>query len=194
MTASPRPNLECYVVGDFTRGRSAIVEALWIVLQGLFVTSFVPGSGHRRWLLRLFGAQIGAGVVVKPGVRVKFPWRLTVGDHSWIGEDVWIDNLAPVTIGANVVLSQGAYLCTGSHDWRRASFDLLVQPITVADGAWVCARATVAPGTVLGEGAVLALASLGRGTLDPWTVYVGHPATAQRFRKAMPNPQQGCST
>src|SRR5262245_16466396 len=106
----------------FQRGRPAIIEALWIVVEALLVKSFIPGSVHRCFLLRLFGAQIGRRVTMKPGVRVKFPWRLTIADDVWVGEDVWIDNLAKVEIGANACVSQGAYLCTGSHDWSASTF------------------------------------------------------------------------
>ena len=120
---------------EFSRGRPALIEAAWMVVQWLLVSSWIPGAAHRRFVLRLFGARIGAGVNLKPRLRVKFPWRLTVGAHSWIGEDVWIDNLAPVTIGSNCCLSQGAFLCTGSHDWSSPTFDLITRAITIEDGA-----------------------------------------------------------
>ena len=167
---------------DFDRGRPRWVEAAWMLVEALFVRSWVPGSAHRRALLTLFGARLGSGVVVKPGVRVKFPWRLAVGDNAWLGEDVWIDNLAEVTIGDNACLSQGAYLCTGSHDWSAPGFDLVVKPIVVGAGAWVGARAVVGPGVVVGEGAVLALGSTATRALEPWGVYAGVPAERRRER------------
>ncbi len=180
----PRPRLEGYTTPEFSRGRPAAVEALWMLVQWLLVSSRLPGSAHRRLLLRLFGARIGRGVVVKPGARVKFPWRLSIGDHSWIGEDVWIDNLGPVTIGADCCLSQGAYLCTGSHDWSRPSFDLLTKPIVVHDGAWIAARAVVGPGVTVGEGAVLGLGSTATRDLAPWQVHFGVPARPVAERRA----------
>ncbi len=169
------------------------MEAAWLVTQALLVSSWLPGSAPRVWALRAFGARIGRGVVVKPGVRVKFPWRLAVGDHCWIGEDAWIDNLAPVTLGNHVCLSQGVYLCTGSHDWRSESFDLVTRPIHVADAAWIGARAVVGPGVTVGEGAVLALGSTASRALEPWTVYQGTPAVAVRPRErpASPAPVAG---
>ncbi len=176
-------DLSRFSTGGFGRGRSALVEALWQIAQALFLRSFVPGSAHRRLLLRLFGAKIGRGVVIKPGVRVKFPWRLSVGSHSWIGEDVWIDNLATVTIGQNCCLSQGAYLCTGSHDWSRTSFDLVVKPIHLHDNVWIAARATVAPGAVAEEGAVLALGGMAAGRLAAWHIHGGVPARPLQPRK-----------
>lgn len=171
-----------YSPRDFHRGRSRLVELAWMLLQALLVGSWVPGSWHRIVLLRLFGAMIGCNVVIKPGVRVKFPWRLQVGDHSWIGEDVWIDNLAKVSIGSHVCVSQGAYLCTGSHDWASESFDLITLPIDVADHAWIGSKAVLAPGTEVGAGAVLSMASFGKGRLDPWTIYLGIPAKPLRPR------------
>ena len=153
-----------------------------MVAQALFLRSFIPGSLHRRLLLRLFGARIGTGVVIKPGVRVKFPWRLEIGEHSWIGEGVWIDNLAEVKIGAHCCLSQEAYLCTGSHDWSRTTFDLVTAPILIEEGAWIAARAVVAPGVVVGEGAVLGLASLASKSLEARGIYRGVPASLDRYR------------
>lgn len=180
----PRPHLKGYARPGFSRGRPAVVEAIWILVQWLLVSSWLPGSVHRRLLLRLFGARVGRGVVVKPGVRVKFPWRLSIGDHSWIGEDVWIDNLALVTIGADCCLSQGAYVCTGSHDWSRPSFDLVTKPIMVRDGAWIAARAVVGPGVTVGEGAVLGLGSTATQDLAPWQVHLGVPARSIVGRRA----------
>lgn len=158
-------------------------EALWLLVAGLFVSSWLPGSGWRVAVLRAFGAQIGPGCVIKPGVQVKFPWRLRIGAHCWIGERVWIDNLAEVWLGDHVCLSQGAYLCTGSHDWGRDSFDLIVAPIRVESHAWVCAKAVLAPGTHLEAGAVLGLGACGHGRLGAWAIHSGNPATVQRERK-----------
>jgi putative colanic acid biosynthesis acetyltransferase WcaF len=160
----------------FRRGRPILVEAMWMVASALFVESRIPGSMHRRLLLRLFGARIGKRVAIKPGVRIKFPWRLSIGSDSWIGEDVWIDNLDRVKIGNNCCLSQGAYICTGSHDWSSPRFDLITKPVTIGDCAWIAARTTVAPGVVAMEGAILAMASVATANLDPWSIYQGVPA------------------
>jgi len=155
----------------FDRGRNRLVEALWLVCSALFVSSGVPGSLLRVVILRTFGARIATGVVIKPYVRVKFPWRLSIDVHSWIGEDVWIDNLAQVAIGAQCCISQGAYLCTGNHDWSKDTFDLVTKPIVIEDGAWICARATIGPGVRVGEGAVLSLGSVATRDLEPWTCH-----------------------
>lgn len=174
--------LDQFSSAGFDRGASRATEAAWLVLSGVLVASWLPGSSWRARLLRAFGAQIGTGVALKPGVRIKFPWRLAIGDHSWIGENVWIDNLAQVSIGAHACVSQGAYLCTGSHDWGKDSFDLITSPITVGNHAWVGARAVLAPGSTLGPGAVLTMASFGCGTMEGWTIHTGNPATPQRQR------------
>lgn len=155
---------------DFDRGASRLKEGLWNAVSGILFKSWLPGSVWRVLLLRLFGADIREGVVIKPHVRIKFPWRLSIGQHSWIGEGAWIDNLAKVTIGSNVCISQGVYICTGTHDWSKDSFDLMVQPIEVGDGAWICAKAVLAPGCVVGEGAVVAMNQLATGQVEQWTI------------------------
>jgi putative colanic acid biosynthesis acetyltransferase WcaF len=114
---------------------------------------------------------MGTGIVIKPGVKVKFPWHLCVGDYSWIGERAWIDNLGQVTIGSHVCISQGAYLCTGSHDWTSKYFDLIVAPITVSDHAWICANTIMAPGSNIGEGAVVTMSGLVSGSIEDWTIW-----------------------
>lgn len=160
--------------GGFDRGASRLQEALWFVVSGLTVASWLPGSGWRVRLLRTFGATIGRGAVIKPGVRVKFPWRLTLGRNVWIGESVWIDNLAEVSIGDDCCISQGAYLCTGSHDWSDPRFPLVTTPILLEGECWVGARASIAPGTVMERGAVLTIGAIGRGRLAGWRVHTYH--------------------
>ncbi|MGO9484240.1 MAG: WcaF family extracellular polysaccharide biosynthesis acetyltransferase [Rhodomicrobium sp.] len=166
----------------FQRGRPAFVEALWILIQALFISSFLPGSTHRRFLLRLFGAQIGNRVTIKPGVRIKFPWRLIVASDVWIGENVWIDNLAEVRLEANSCLSQGAYLCTGSHDWTSNSFDLMVKPIVIGESAWIAAKAMVGPGVIVHERAVLTMGSVATSVMAPGCIFQGVPARKIKLR------------
>jgi putative colanic acid biosynthesis acetyltransferase WcaF len=166
----------------FRRERGPFFEALWLLTQMLFVSCGIPGSRHRVWLLRLFGARIGCGVVVKPGVRVKFPWKLRIGNNTWVGESVWIDNLANVEVGSDCCLSQGAYLCTGSHDWTAPHFDLLIGEIRIADGAWVAAQVVLGPGTTMGRNSVVTLGSIASGELKADGVYGGNPATWKKQR------------
>ena len=178
-------NLSRFKHEVFDRGRPVWLEALWLLAQALVVNSWIPGSTHRALILRLFGAKIGSGVVLKPNLRVKFPWRLSVGNNVWLGESVWIDNLARVTIGNNVCVSQGAYLCTGSHDWLSTTFDLIVRPIEIGDQAWICANASLAPGTRVGEGAVVSLCATVSGDIESWHIYAGSPAVKVRPRQVL---------
>lgn len=164
-------DLSTFCNNTFDRGASRAKEMAWLIVSVLMIAGPIPGSGWRLRVLRAFGAKIGTGVVIKPRVRVKFPWRLQVGTNSWIGEGVWIDNLAKVCIGQNVCLSQDAYLCTGNHDWTSPSFDLITAGITIEDQCWVGARATIAPGTYLEAGAVLGMGAVGTGRLRGWTIY-----------------------
>jgi putative colanic acid biosynthesis acetyltransferase WcaF len=178
--------LDRYDKGTYTIGAPLWQWVLWYFLGDRLVRSdWLPFSGFKVWVLRRFGAQIGRQVRLKNGIRVKFPWRLTVGDRTWIGEGVWIDNLAPVTIGSDVCLSQGAYLCTGNHDWSREDFRLRTAPICLEDQVWLAAKTTVAPGVTIGRGAVVVLGSTVLRSLEPWTIYGGHPAIALK-----PRPQE----
>lgn len=168
---------------EFQRGAPRWKEALWVFAAAPLVESYLPGSGWRRTLLRAFGARIGVGVVIKPRLRLKFPWRLSVGAHSWLGEAVWLDNLDWIRIGANCCISQGAYLGTGNHDWADPVFGLITQPIDIADQAWICAQARVAPGSHIGVGAVLAQGAVHGGTLAAWAIAAGNPARVIRQRR-----------
>ncbi|NCF64286.1 MAG: colanic acid biosynthesis acetyltransferase WcaF [Gammaproteobacteria bacterium] len=183
-------HLDSFDNSDFERGKPAWVEAIWRLVDGILLNSWLPGSGWRVWILRRFGARIGTGVVVKPYVKVKFPWRLKIGDHSWIGERVWIDNLAEVEIGSHCCLSQGAFLCTGNHRWDKDSFDLATLPIVLGDHCWIGAMARVAPGVTCGAGSVLSMDSFATADLEDWHIHAGNPARAVKPRPG-PTPGRG---
>ena len=169
---------------DYQIGRPFWIQLAWFFFGlPLLRCSVISSSGFRTNLLRLFGAEIGEGVVIKPGVRVKFPWKLYIGDYSWIGEDCWIDNLAIVTIGSHVCISQAAYLCTGSHDWTDAAFKLVTKPIEIQNGVWIAARVSIAPGAVIGQHAVLGFASMVAGNIPDYEVHSGNPARFIRRRE-----------
>jgi putative colanic acid biosynthesis acetyltransferase WcaF len=171
----------------YTSGKSKGVDSLWYFLGlPLLRWTVIPFSSFRVRLLRLFGARIGRGVVIKPGVRVKYPWLLSIGDHSWLGEDVWIDNLGRVEIAESVCISQAAYLCTGNHNWSDPAFGLIVQPIVMRAGSWAGARTLICPGVEFGEGAVAAAGSVVVKSLLPWTIYAGNPASPMRSREIKP--------
>jgi putative colanic acid biosynthesis acetyltransferase WcaF len=146
-------------------------------------SSWLPLSSAKCALLRLFGARVGKGAYLKPGLKVKFPWYLTIGDHCWIGEDVWIDNLCMVTIGSHVCVSQGAYLCTGNHDWKSPNMKLFRRPIELRDGCWVGARATLCPGTAVGTGAIVTVGSVASGVVPDYEIWTGNPARYVRDRR-----------
>ena len=172
-------DLSRYDNRDFDRGAPRWKEALWVVARGVFFQTALPWpSALRVALLRAFGGRIGRGVVVRANVNVSFPWRLSVGDHVWIGEDVGILSLAAVTIESNVCLSQRAYLCTGTHDYRRADFRLVTRPITVRAGSWIAAQAFIAPGVEIGAGGVVSAGSVVIQDVPPATLVRGNPAQA----------------
>ena len=156
---------------------------LWHFTNAWLFNSYAPlPSGLKVRLLRLFGATVGVGVMIKPAVNIKYPWLLSIGNHVWIGEGVWIDNLTQVSLGNHVCLSQGAMLLTGNHDYRSATFDLKVAPISLEDGAWIGAKATVCPGIRVGSHAILSVGSVATRAMDAYTVYQGNPAVAVRKR------------
>ena len=158
------------------------LRLIWYVVQVLTIQTSLPLGSVGIFILRSFGAKIGAGVVLKPRVRIKYPWNLSVGNDVWIGEDVWIDNLASVSIGSDVCISQGAYLFCGNHDYSSSSFDLIVGTIVLEDGAWVGAKGVVCPGVTCGTHSVLAAGSVATKNLDAYSIYQGNPATRIRVR------------
>ncbi len=175
---------------SFDRGAGRFREACWLLVRRVFFEpSWLPASRLRCWLLRRFGATVGRGVVIKPGVKITFPWRLRIGDHVWLGEEACLLNLAPITIGSNVCISQAAFLCTGNHDYTSPSFDLITSPILIEDGAWIGAAAWVGPGVTAGSHAVLTAGSAATRDLLPYTVYRGNPAVPIRARVVNAGPE-----
>ncbi|PWT74354.1 MAG: colanic acid biosynthesis acetyltransferase WcaF [Bacteroidetes bacterium] len=164
-------------------GASRLKQMVWYCINVLFfISPILPGSGIKRFFLRAFGAKVGEGVVLKPSINIKYPWKLTIGDHSWIGERVWIDNLALVEIGKNVCVSQGALLLTGNHDFTRMDFDLIVKKIVLEDGVWIGAKAMVCPGVICESHAVLAAGSIATQNLESYKIYQGNPAICVKER------------
>ena len=148
----------------------------------IFKTMLPIPSSIKSKLLKLFGAKIGRNIVIKPNVNIKYPWFLEIGDNCWIGEDVWIDNLAQVTIGNNVCLSQGSYLLTGSHNYKKEAFDLILGEIVLEDGVWIGAKAIVCPNVICKIHSVLAVGSIATKNLEAYGVYQGNPAVFKRKR------------
>lgn len=156
--------------------------AWYLVNAFFFKTNLFPFYRLKSSLLRLFGANIGKKVIIKPSVSVKYPWLLSIGDHCWIGEKVWIDNLAQIDIGNNVCVSQGAMLLCGNHDYTKETFDLKVQSINIEDGVWIGARSVICPGTVCKDHAVITVQSVASGILEAYGIYQGNPAQKVKTR------------
>lgn len=140
---------------DYDRGSNLVKYLLWLV-AGELVASWVPGSSWRVLLLRSFGAKLGSKIVVKPHVRVKLPWKLKVGSNCWIGEYVWIDNTEFVLIGENVCISQGTFICTGSHDFQSPYFRYSGKRIVIGNHVWICAKCIILAGVEVGAGTMVA--------------------------------------
>jgi len=176
-------DLSAYNNTPFHPGGTAVKRILWFYFNALFFkTSLLPSNGFKVFLLRAFGAKIGKGVTVKPGVNIKYAWHLNIGNNTWIGENVWIDCLLPVSIGSNVCLSQGAILLTGNHNYKKVTFDLIVSGFRLEDGVWIGAGAIVNPGITAASHAVLTSGSVATADLDAYSVYQGNPAVKVRDR------------
>lgn len=175
--------LDCYTTGAFTSGAPFWKQLLWYFIGAPILRSYlIPFSIIKVNILRWFGAEIGQGVRIKTGVRVKFPWRLIIKDFVWIGEDVWLDNLDLITIESHCCISQNVYFCTGNHDWSDHDFSLRTAPIYIESESWIAAQAMIAAGVRVGKGAVLALGSVATRSLEPMTIYSGNPAIAIKSR------------
>lgn len=178
-----KSDLSQYDNSWYNPGSSNLKRVCWYFTNILFLMNPLnPISSVKVRLLRCFGAKIGKGVVIKPSVNVKYPWNLSIGDYTWIGENVWIDNLVQVTIGSNVCVSQGAMLLCGNHNYKKSTFDLMVGKIVLEDGCWVGAQSVVCPGVTLHSHAVLGVASVANKNLDAYTIYQGNPAQMVRKR------------
>ncbi len=167
----------------FNPGKGFIIRTLWYFVNILFFANgLFPVSGLKVFFLRLFGARIGKGVVIKPSVNIKYPWNLKIGNFTWIGEEVWIDNLTKVSIGDNCCLSQGALLLCGNHDYKKDTFDLMVGEIILEDGVWIGADSIVTGNSICQSHSVLSVQSVAPLNMEPYTVYRGNPAVAVKKR------------
>lgn len=166
-----------------TIGTGKIKQAVWYFVNIVFfINPFNPFSGLKCFLLKCFGAHIGKSVVIKPGVNIKYPWKLEIGNNTWLGEKVWIDNLAKIAIGSNVCISQGAMLLTGNHNYKKKAFDLIVSEIILEDGVWLGAQSIVCPGIKAFSHAVLTVGSVATQNLEAYTIYSGNPAKGVKQR------------
>lgn len=165
------------------RGRGALICQLWWLVQScLFATSPQFMYRWRNFLLRAFGAKIGKDVIIRPTARITYPWKLTVGDYVWIGDHVELYTLAKINIAAHAVISQRAYLCTGSHDPASRNFRIFAKPITINEGAWIATDVFVAPGVTVGSNAIIGARSTLMTDAKADYVYIGSPAKPIKLR------------
>ena len=168
----------------YSPGASFIKRTIWYFINALFfLNPWNPSSRIKVMLLGLFGAKVGEGAIIKPSVNIKYPWLLQIGNDVWIGENVWIDNLAKVIIGNDVCVSQGAMLLTGNHNYKKETFDLILGEINLKDGCWIGAKTVVCPGVICGEHSILSVGSVANKNLDDYGIYQGNPAVLIRKRE-----------
>lgn len=179
-----KTNLAAYQNHNYQPGAGWLKRILWFYVSVLiFKNSFFPFSNLKVFLLRIFGAEIGKNVVLRHRLNIKYPWFLTVGDLTWIGEEVWIDNLVPIKIGSQVCLSQGAMLLTGNHNYSKQTFDLIIGEIVLENGVWIGAKAIVCPEVIAAEHSVLTAGSVATKNMEAYFVYQGNPAVKVRQRQ-----------
>ena len=167
----------------FTRGKNVLIFGLWQFAKFLFFRSVLPWPSFLRVLiLRFFGAKIGSGVVIKPQVNIHLPWKLVIGDFTWIGEEAYILNFEPVRIGSHICISQRAFLCAGNHNYRDPSMGYRNAAIVIDDGVWVGAQVFVAPGVEIGCDAVLTAGSVVVSDVEAGKIYSGNPARVSGVR------------
>ena len=168
---------------DFNSGASSLKILLWYFTSLIFVRSgLIPFSSMLVFIFRAFGAKIGKEVRIKPGIYVHYPWRLSIGDYAWLAA-CRIENLAMVTIGDNVCVSQEALLLTGNHDYKKVGFDLITKPIILEEGSWIGARAVVCPGVTVKSHAVLTVGAVATKDLEAYSIYQGSPAVKVKERE-----------
>jgi putative colanic acid biosynthesis acetyltransferase WcaF len=176
-------DLSLFVVPPGFRGRPAwLVQLWWIVETFLFRTSPQVFYRWRAFLLRCFGAKIGKGVMVRPSVSVTYPWKLSVGDYSWIGDEVVLYTLGNIKVGNHTVISQRSYLCAGSHKIEDVQFTITSQPIEIGDQCWIATDVFVCPGVKIGFGTVVGARSTVTSDLPPGVIAYGSPAKPAKTR------------
>jgi putative colanic acid biosynthesis acetyltransferase WcaF len=178
-------DLTRFKVPSHFRGKGLIYTQIWWFVQGsLFRLSPKFMYGFRCFLLRLFGATIGKHVLIRPSAIVTYPWKLTVGDNSWIGDEAVIYNLGQIDIGSNVAIAHRVYLCTGHHDIQKVTFDIGAKPIVIEDEVWLPNDVFVGPGVTIGQGAVIGARSSVFKDMPAGMVCFGYPCVPVKKREA----------
>ncbi|MBB6327953.1 putative colanic acid biosynthesis acetyltransferase WcaF [Algoriphagus iocasae] len=182
MLEENRVNFSAYKNNEYYPGPKVKI-LIWTFINAFFFNnSFAVFNSLKLFILKIFGAKIGANVLIKQSVNIKYPWFLKIGNNVWIGEGVWIDNLTQVSIGNNVCISQGAMLLCGNHDYKKKSFDLILGEIQLDEGVWIGAKAIVCPGVKCHTHSILTVGSIASQNLDGFTIYHGNPAKPVRKR------------
>ena len=177
MTVKLKTNLANYTTQPYHPGKNIIVRTIWYFVNLLFfINPLNPFGDLKVLLLRIFGAKVGRGIIIKPSVNIKYPWKLTIGNHVWIGENVWIDNLDEVVIGDNSCISQSVLLLTGNHNYKKTGFDLITGPIILEDGVWIGAKSMITLNTKCLSHSVLSAGSVLSSNMDSYAIYRGNPA------------------
>lgn len=177
-----KTNLSKFNNSWFNPGGNPLKRLCWYFTNAIWFNSSFPINGVKVFLLRAFGAKLDSGVIIKPHVTIKYPWKLVVGKNVWIGENVWIDNLALVSIADNVCISQGAMLLCGNHNYKKTTFDLMISEIILEEGVWIGAKAIVCPGVKCFSHAVLSVGSVATSDLESYSIYQGNPAIKVKER------------
>ena len=178
-----RQDLSRFCLPEGFRGRSALVVQLWWLIQStLFRWSPQFAYRFRASLLRLFGAQVGTKTVIRPSVTVTYPWKVSIGDHVWVGDDAVFYSLGDITIGSNSVVSQRSYLCAADHDYTQRDFPIRARPIVIEPQVWVAADVFVGPGVTVGEGSVIGARSTVLADMPAGMVCAGYPCKPIKAR------------
>lgn len=171
------------------RGRPGwYVQLWWIVQAMLFRPSPQIAYAWRRMLLRCFGARVGAGAVIRPTVRITYPWKVSIGDHAWVGDDVTLYSLGEIDIGAHSVISQKSYICAGDHDYQRADFAIRGRPVRIGAQVWIASDVFIAPGVTVADGVVVGARSTVLRSLRKGFVYAGNPVRPIKPRPVSRQP------
>ena len=172
-----------FVLPKNFRGKNAFVVQIWWLCQAsLFRFSPRMFNGFRGMLLRFFGAEIGKNCIIRPTVRITYPWKLKMGDNCWIGDNVCLYTLGNIAVGSNTVISQGAHLCAADHDARSMSFQIRDRPIIIGDSCWIAADCFVAPGATVEDGSVISARSTVFGLMPAWKICAGSPCRPLKDR------------
>jgi putative colanic acid biosynthesis acetyltransferase WcaF len=164
--------------------RNRLGRGVWNLVAGLlFRFSPRPFHGWRSFLLRVFGAKIGRGVHVYPGVQIWAPWNLELGDECGIASGAILYCQGKIKVGCRAVISQGAHLVAGTHDYTQPGFPLVIRPINIGDQAWIAAEAFIHPGITIGKGCVIGARSVVTKDMPAWMICAGHPCKPIKERK-----------